>query len=142
MIGNNSIQAAIISKLKADVALTAWLTLAGSSDEIREAQWQGTDFELPAVRVNVGINAPFEDSCYPENCDVAFIVSCFSEEGSSSQVDQLMHLVCSALIGKRLTGSGWSSLSIRGDGNTGAVFDGEEKVWRSFSAFSMFVVGG
>ena len=91
MIANNNIQAAIITKLKADTDLVAWLTARSASNEIRESNWQGAAFTYPAVRVQTGTQQPGPDTshCYLTTSEIPFTVLCFSESDSSQQADIL-----------------------------------------------------
>ena len=138
MIANNNIQAAIIAKLKANTALTDWLTARSAGSEIRETSWQGAAFTYPAVRASVGTQQPGPDTshCYLTTGEVPFTVLCFSESDSSQQADVLAGLVNAALIGQRLSGTGFRSLAIQSDGLTHAVRTGE-RVWRAVGLFRM-----
>src|SRR5512144_3108228 len=107
MISNDLIQAAIISKLLTDTALIAWLTARGVADEIREAQYQGTEFNFPCVRVQVGSQQPDGNGpCYTTTGETPFTIYCYSEADSSQQSDQLAGLVDDALLGKHIAGTG------------------------------------
>ncbi len=136
MVDNAVIQAAIVAKLKADAPLVAWLAARSSGTEIREAQWQGTVFSLPATRVNVGTQTPLENGpCAPYNTDVDFIVTAFSEQDSSKEADTLAGLVNNALLGKSLAGTGFKSGLIRSEGLTGALRVESDRLWRSFGLY-------
>lgn len=132
MIANNTIQAALIAHLKADATLAAYLTAQSAVNEIREMEWQSDQFVYPSVRVGVGIQVPDGPTsvCYTSNGEVAFTVVCFGEGDSSYQADELAGIVNNALVGKRVTGSGFGSLSIQSDGLTHATRTGE-RVWRT-----------
>lgn len=115
MIGTQKLQAAVISKLKASTAVTGYL---GGDTEIKETSQQSTDFTYPNVRVAAGIVTPESNlsGCYLENGEATFTVSCFSENDSSKEADELMELVNDALLGSQLSGSGFRSLVIQSDG--------------------------
>jgi hypothetical protein len=132
MIGNDAIQAAIVALLKANTALTDWLTDRSAGDEIRETQWQGTEFSYPAVRVSVNAQYPGETTskCFLENGYFTFVVMSFSEHDSSQQCDQLAKLVDDALAGRRLSGTGWGSLSIQPSEALHAARTGE-RLWEA-----------
>lgn len=136
MIDNNDIQAAIITKLKANAGLTAFLTARSAAAEIRELEYQGAVFAYPTVRVGVGtLNAPgITESCYTEQGDVTFMVDAYSESDSSKEADQLAGLVADALIGSQLSGSGFRSLVIQFDGLVHAA-RATERIWRATSLF-------
>ena len=59
MITNNTIQAALISKLLANITITAELD---DAEEIRENEWQGTAFSYPNIRVRIISNDPLENT--------------------------------------------------------------------------------
>lgn len=135
MISNEVFQAAVISRLKADTTLTAWLTARSAGDEVRESQWQGAAFTYPAVRVDVGTQTPLGNGpCYLENGVITFTVLSFSEQDSSKQADTLAGLVNTALMGRQLSGTGFRSLAIKSDGLTSASRIGE-RLWRSVGLY-------
>jgi len=61
-LSNADIQAAIVAKLKASTQVTAKV----SALEIREDQWQGTEFVYPNIRVRMISNRPYES----EDCTI------------------------------------------------------------------------
>lgn len=132
MLANNVIQAAIVAKLKANTTLTDWLTNRSSSNEVREANYQGASFSYPAVRVEAGTQqpGPVNSVCYLTTGEIPFSVYCYSESDSSKQADVLAGLVNAALVGQRIQGSGFSSLIIQSDGLTHATRTAE-RVWRA-----------
>jgi hypothetical protein len=136
MIGNDVLQAAIVATLKADTALTTWLAARSSSGEIREAQYQGTTFEYPAVRVAIGEQIPEGDTCYLTGAIVTFEMWCYSEHDSSQECDQLAKLAADAVFGKRISGTGFASNSVLCDSFPHAVRTGD-KLWEAFSTFRM-----
>jgi hypothetical protein len=92
MMNNNDLQEAIIDRLKHNVALLAALT---DADEIREAQWQGTEFVYPCVRVALGTQVPSIAGC--ELYSISFSISAFSELESSKEANEIAYLVSEAL---------------------------------------------
>lgn len=87
MISNNIVQAAIVGWLKAGSDVTT--LLPESSGGIKEAQYQGSDYKYPAVRVRVVRQTPDPTK---EQCDHArFIgsIRCYAEGPSSLPADQL-----------------------------------------------------
>jgi len=136
MIGNDLIQAAIVAGLKADTALVNWLTALSAGDEIRETQWQGTAFTYPAVRASVGDQLPDAGmgTCYLTSGEFTFTVYSYSESDSSRQADQLAALVNDALIGKRLNGTGFATMSIKCDGMAHATRMAE-RVWSAANIY-------
>lgn len=126
MISNVDIQTAIISLLKSDTALAAWLVSAGSSgDEIRESQWQGGDFSYPAVRVALGTQSNIPEGCYSQT---VFLVAVFSEQDSSLEADTGSAIVLDALSDKQLPGLNTSGIIV--DSMPHALRTGE-RLWRA-----------
>ncbi len=142
MLSNDLIQAAIITKLKANTALTNFLTAASAANEIREAQWQGREFVYPAVRVQVGTQAAGGNGpCYVTTGQTPFTIYCYSEQDSSRQSDQLAGLVDDALLGLRLSGTGFRTGPVLSDGLVKAVRTGE-RTWQAIFLGRMQLYGG
>lgn len=80
MADNETIWASWITYLKSKTALTNLLT-NGGANEIRESQWQGDDFEYPAVRISMDY-MPSSIDCF-DSIDV--IIEVFSEQKSSKE---------------------------------------------------------
>ena len=138
MISPELIQAAIITKLKANIALTDFLTALSAGDEIRESQWTGVTFTYPAVRVEAGTQIPDGDlgTCHTTRSEVPFTVASFSDGDSSRQADTLAGLVNAALFGIRLSGMGFRSMIINSDGLIHAARTAE-RAWRSVGLYRM-----
>ena len=99
---NNEIQAALLVKLKAEATILAELS---DTDEIRENQWQGTEFSYPAIRIRMISNNPLKNSdCDQTNISVGFQV--FSEDASSMQADEIAGIINTALHDKPFSQSG------------------------------------
>ena len=110
MLSINTIAAAIITNLKADASLIAFLTRFGCENEIRELDYQGDTFLYPCVRVDVGTENPNDDGvCHDTVSGLAFRVYCFSERNSSYECSELAKLVYDALNRYQLTGTGFST---------------------------------
>lgn len=103
MLRNDELQATIIAYLKTITAVTTLLITiddATGTKEIREDQWQGTEFDYPNVRVRMISNTPFGDS---EQCDAStFTVSImvFSQDFSSLEADKISGIISTSLHGK------------------------------------------
>lgn len=76
---SETFKAAWIANMKADLVL---LGMLNSTTEIRETQWQSTDFTYPAVRVSVDF-MPSINGCGPDDADI--LITVYSEEKSSKQ---------------------------------------------------------
>lgn len=133
MVSNELVQAAIISKLKANTTLTDFL---GGATAIKELQFQGANFAYPAVRASIGTQQPLgvEESCYETTGEITFSVISFSENDSSRQCDELAGLVYSALKGSQLSGTGFRTLRTQVDSITKSVRIGL-RLWQSVGLY-------
>jgi hypothetical protein len=136
VVDNADIQEVVVSKIKADSALSSWLTSKASANEVREDEWQGADFTYPNVRVELPTQIDLGDP--PCHTSVTFNVHCYAEGYSSIDCDVLAGLVKSSLRGKHLSGSGFATLRIASEGSIGAVQAGD-RVWRATEQFSLIV---
>lgn len=91
MLNNVNVQAAMLAYLKAQASIVALLS---SSGEIKEAQWQGTDFEYPAVRVSSDFR-PSTLGCGPDEAD--FTIESFSTQASSLEAATLSATIAGIL---------------------------------------------
>lgn len=139
MIDNDLIQAAIVAKLKANSALTTWLSQRSTAGEIREGQFQGREILYPSVRVELGTQ--IEEGNPPCYSTLPFTIYAYSEKDSSQEANQLAGLVTDALLRKNVTGSGWQSQLIIADGQI-AARRVSERVWQAVNLYRMNVYGG
>lgn len=139
MIRNDLIQAGIVSQLLADTALTSFLTTAGATGEIREAQFQGREFLYPNVRVELGTQT--EDGDPPCFSGLPFTIYCHSENDSSQEANELAGLVNDALIRKVFTGTGFRSGIIQADGAISAI-RATERIWQAVNQYITNIYGG
>jgi hypothetical protein len=93
-------QSAWISSLKSKTAITS---LLANAREIREIEWQGTDFDYPAVRVGLDF-MPSIERCGPDDAEV--IIEVFSDEKSSKKATQIASLIYTTYHGKAFTQNG------------------------------------
>lgn len=85
---------ALITKLTGDATLLATLP-GGTSDEIREEHWQGTDFAYPNVRLGVNFmntNA-INGQCHGQWFDFSASAYVFSEGESSKECQTIMGVI-------------------------------------------------
>lgn len=126
MLGDEQIQAAIITKLK---SLAPYGNV--TSTEIRELEWQGDTFSYPNIRVELETNDwAFDEQ---EKCMlqyVEFSVYCFSEQRSSKECSQIKSAVINALAGVGFTTGAIKFNRIRLVDNVPAVRQ-DEHTWRS-----------
>lgn len=137
MIGLHLVQATIVAALKDDETL---VELVGV--EIRELQWQGTEFAFPAVRVRMGIALPTGEKCIGSHSVMPFRVVVFSEESSSLQCDQIAAQVVEVLYLGTLTGATFHSGLIRLSGGLGPAVWVDSLVWRAEIGFETFIYEG
>ena len=139
MIGDETIQSALITKLKLFPSPTGTFT---NSAEIRELEWQGDEFVYPNVRLDLEDNRYYFDE--QERCqlqEVEFSVYVFSESRSSKQCSQIKTEIINFLVGQ-----GWSNIPlnvrfarVRLLENVPAV-RAEERVWRAQARFISRVI--
>lgn len=139
MIDNNLVQAVLVSKLKADTALSAWLAALGAGGEIREAQYQSRDFLYPNVRLEIGTQ--IEEGNPPCYSTIPFTVYSYSEKDSSKEANELAGYVNDALIRRAVDGTGWHSGLIITDGAI-AARRVTERVWQAVNLYRMNIYGG
>lgn len=80
---NDTIQAGLIERLKSIAAITSLVT----SDEIREDQWSGTEFQYPNIRVDLLNSLPSIEGC--DYAEIDFFVRTYSEDASSLECDRI-----------------------------------------------------
>ena len=95
---NDTIQAALLAYMQSKTDITSEL---GSSSDIKETQWQGRDFDYPAVRIRIISNTPVENS----GCrhDVNIGIQVFSEQASSLEASQIAGIIGNTLHRKQFS---------------------------------------
>ena len=96
---NDLVQGALIDYLKGQSDVT---DLLPSSDEIREDQWQGREFDYPNVRLRL-ISNDANDDC--NRADITLSWEAYSEEASSYEADKICGKIRSVLHNKGFTQS-------------------------------------
>jgi hypothetical protein len=129
MISNDVLQAALVARLKAQSTVTG---LLNGATEIREQQWQGRNFDYPAVRVNLRTQVPLIPRQQCEWSRLSFSIYCLSEEKSSKEADELAGAVNAALNRTAWTVSsdGFRFFFVRSSGLNSAIRM-SERVWRA-----------
>lgn len=128
MIGDEQIQAAIITKLK---SLAPYNNVP--STEIRELEWQGDTFSYPNIRVELEENIPYYDEqmrCTLQR--VVFSVYIFSEQRSSKECSQIKTAVGNAVVSNGFSNTTYSVkfLPIRILDSVPAIRE-DERTWRA-----------
>lgn len=90
MLSNNEIQAAIIAKLKGNATIVAELA---SSAEIKEDQYQGTEFNYPGVRVKLNSNEPLNQDANCPHTRIGLSIQVFTEDDSSLEADRIAGII-------------------------------------------------
>lgn len=120
-------QAALLARIKLIPTILADL---GTKDEIRELEWNGTDYKFPNIRVRVNefIRQVPIQSCSTHDVNASVYV--FGDEASSLKINQIATKIYEALDAKSFTQSGikFGSIIIK---QFGAAWVSEEGLWRS-----------
>lgn len=102
MITNSAFQEGLVARLKdntrAEIAALHAALAGGDASEVRENQFQGTEFSYPAIRAHVNYNTPIgEGPCRDEVFRFYFSITSWSEDASSKEADDIAGLVAEAL---------------------------------------------
>jgi len=100
MIANQQIQEALVTRLKDGTRpeIAALHAVLAADDEIRENQFQGTQFAYPAIRVSFAYLNPTENTpCRDDIFRSYFSIIAFSEDTSSLEANTIAGLVAEAL---------------------------------------------
>ena len=130
---NDQIQAGLISYLKGKTDITSQLT--DGADEIREDNWEGTEFTYPNIRVRLISNVSMDDGCLFSQVAVSFI--CNSEEYSSQEADRI-----SGIINSTLHGNSFQSNNITFSTRSTNLLPARKtdaRTWTSEAIFNMLV---
>lgn len=90
-LDNVVIRTALIDRLKSNLAITAAVPVS----EIREYQWQGTDFTYPNIRLHITRNESKNASC--DVAEIEFSIFVFSELDSSIEAERIAGIINSEL---------------------------------------------
>lgn len=120
---NDQIQETIVAKLKASSAVIAEVPAV----EIREDQWQGTEFTYPNIRVKMISNKPENVTC--DRADVTLSIQVHSEDASSYPADRIAGIIANVLHRSPFSSSGLTfSLRIT---NLVPAIRSDTRTWRS-----------
>lgn len=100
----SEIKKGLVAKLKSKTNLTTRLK-DDDADNIKEAQWQGTDSDAgyPGVRVKINSITPFADC---NKSEFGASIYAFSEEASSKEADEIAGIILTILHRKGFTSTG------------------------------------
>ncbi len=130
MIGDELIQASLITKIKSLSAITSLLT---DANEVRELQWQGDTFTYPNIRLDLESNDwvfDEQERCQLQYCEFSIYV--FTEDRSSKKCSQIKSAILTAMSGLGFSNStyGVKFSRLRLIDNVPAVRE-SERIWRS-----------
>lgn len=103
-IRNDELQSALVAYLKTVTAITSLLVtedVSVGANEIREDQWQGTEFNYPNIRVRMVSNNP---DCPGSDFTVSFMV--FSQDFSTWEADKIAGIIGTSLNKKSFSQGG------------------------------------
>jgi len=113
MLSPTKVQAALVALLKANGLLVAGLPAA---DAIKEAQWRGSKFDYPAVRVDISDMRPQGNgACANRWLATAGSILVYSKGDSSAECENVLGLVENAIVRRHLSAAGLTSLELRVD---------------------------
>jgi len=92
------VQSAIVQFVLDQSTITVEL---GDTDEVREREWQGREFDYPNVRFYLGTITPTSKDCNKYDLEPRFIV--FSEESSSAEANKIAGIINTVLHDKGFT---------------------------------------
>jgi len=87
MIRNDILQTILIADTKSQTAILDEV----SAVEIREFQWQGTEFSYPNIRLEIQSHSPDSDGCAYQNTSARYLV--FTEDDSSQRADRIAGII-------------------------------------------------
>ena len=123
---NDEIQAALIAYLKADAIITAQLANAG---QIKEDQYQGTNFVYPAVRLNLISNEPLNQDANCPHTRITLSILVYTEADSSLEADRIAGIINGELHSQQFIASG-IAISLHATNLVPAV-KSDIRTWRS-----------
>lgn len=91
----------LIDYLQSKTEVTSELS---SSDEIRENQYQSTEFVYPNIRLDGSMIPEENANCNRYSLDISWLV--FSEEASSAQANKIAGIISNVLHGKSFSQGG------------------------------------
>lgn len=102
MITNSEFQEALVARLRdgtrAEITAIHARLAGGDASEVRENQFQGTEFSYPALRVHVNYAQPIgEGPCRDEVFRFYFSITSWSEDPSSGEADDILGLIADGL---------------------------------------------
>ena len=139
MISNADIQSAWISRLKANVAITARVPAV----EVREESWKGTEFSYPNIRVKLGNLTPTakNNDCRIFQSEVSILV--FVEQKSSKTADEISGIIAAEMWGKSFTLNGVRFTGVTLDSLAPAMVpERDENSWMSSVNLTALVSSG
>jgi hypothetical protein len=103
---NDEIQSALVAYLKTKTTITNLLITIDipiGATEIREDQWQGTEFDYPNIRVRMISNYPLRNNYECSESTFTVSIMAFSQDYSSWEADKIAGIISTSLNGKSFT---------------------------------------
>jgi len=134
MIDNHQIQVDLVTLLKGETTVTGLLK---TTDEVREHQYMGKKYGVPAVRVHIASNTPHitRDRC--DQSTANFMILCYAEEASSKVSQQLAKAVNDFLHEKDFAGTGYHAFIYSNGLGSPEVVGSEPALWRVTCGYFM-----
>ena len=127
MIRNDEIQSTLVSRVKGIANITSLLTTV---TEVREDQWQGTEFVYPNIRIRMINNSPMDTTCR-QLFNVSFMA--FTEEASSQKADKIAGIIATELHNNSFIANGLLiSLTVT---DVLPAFRSDVRTWRAETIF-------
>jgi len=136
MIADHEVQIDLIALLQGETTIT---TLLDSADEVREHQYMGKSYALPALRIHISGNTPHITRQECDHSTVNFSVLCYTEEASSKNCRQLSKAVNDFLHRKDIAGTGYHGWIYSSGLGTPEVVGAEPTLWRITCTYFMNV---
>jgi len=134
VIDNHQVQIDLIALLKAETTVTSLLKTV---EEVREHQYMGKGYGVPAVRVHIAPNTPHLARAQCDHSTVNFSILCYDEEASSKKVQQLAAAVNVFLHKKDFAGTGYHGWIYLSNLGSAEVVGMEPTLWRVTCGYFM-----
>ena len=132
-IRNDQVQAALVAYAKGKSNITDQVT----ADEVREDQWQGTEFTYPNIRIRMIDNAPVAGKGCRQDLELSWMV--FTEDSSSLEADKIAGIISTELHTRQFSSNNFA-FGLRTTNVVPAIRI-DERTWRSEVLMSGTVSG-
>ena len=133
-ISNKLIKAALVARIKSKATITS---LLATTSEVRENQYQGTEFLYPSVRTRIISNEPIGNPGCGQN--VSLSIMSFSEQASSAQCEEIAGIIATEFHGKQFV-SNSLAFAVTVDNLIPAIRI-DKRTWRSEVLMTAIITG-